>query len=156
KFIASDQYALRSALPVDIGRLDQWFSQQPTPLKPQDLIAGVRQVLGKDLPSLISSSEYIVTRGRIADSVLALTVQPNSNPDKAQLTRYLRLCGLLESINKHPNDIIDRDRVYRMRILLPPEVFPLPPTVNPHDADTEKASEEQQKQREQQAQNTAQ
>ena len=32
RFIASDQYALRTPLPIDIGRLDAWLARQPAQL----------------------------------------------------------------------------------------------------------------------------
>jgi hypothetical protein len=147
KFIGSDQYALRSPLPIDISKLSNWYFGQPEDMTPDAFAAGVKQVVGVEAPSLIKSADYAETRRRLADSVLALTVDLGSNPDKSLIARNLRLCGLLESLASLPARAIDRERVRRTQIMLPADIFPLPPTANPRDAETEKAASDRAKQR---------
>jgi hypothetical protein len=149
KYVGSDLYALRQPLPIDIPRLDAWFSGQPAHLPVEAFKAGVAQTLDSDIESLVASSAYAETRQRVADSVLALTVMSSASADTARLARFMRLSGLMESVVAGHSDAVQRDRVSAMRILLPADVFPLPPTVNPKEAETEAASEAEKKQREQ-------
>lgn len=145
-FVRSDQFALASALPVDIGKLDIWFGKQPAQLSPERFAAGVHDVLGADVAPLVGSAAYVETRRRISDSLLALTVHPGSAQDKGLLTRYMRLCGLLETFAANPDATIDRNMLSRMRVLLPAAIFPLPPLVNPRDATDAKAFADRQTQ----------
>lgn len=147
KFIGSDQYALRAALPVDIPRLSAWYASQPARASAATLAAGVKALLGVDVKTLVTSAGYVQTRRRIADSVLALTVQGENSKDKGIVSGYMRLCGLLEFLATAPATTIDRDRVVGTRILLPSEIFPLPPTTNPRDAEADQAAADRAKQR---------
>jgi hypothetical protein len=149
-FVGTDQYALRTPLPVDIARLDTWLAQRPAELTTEEFAQGVRETLGSSVEALLSTPEYRETRSRLADSLLALTVAPGSTKDKARLTRYMQLIGVLESLSAWPGGTIVQARLSRLRMLLPADVFPLPASENPREQDAAKAVEYQREQRDEQ------
>ena len=146
KFIGSDLYALRKPLPVAIADLDAWLASQPSTLSAETFQAGVENALGDDIGAIVETANFTVTRQRLADSVLALVVMATPNPDTAVIARHLRIAGLLATFAHHPHDEIDRDALLTTRILLPADIFPLPPTTNPHDASNAQAAEAKRKQ----------
>lgn len=150
RFIASDQYALRTPLSIDIGRLDTWLAKQAQPISAEAFAAGVRETLGSTIEALLAKAEYKKTRVRVADSLLAQIVAAASAEEQATLTRYLRLIGLLESSSLRSQRPIDQAFLTQLRILLPADLFPLPPSVNAHDAEAETAAAARKKQREEQ------
>jgi len=147
KFIGSDDYALRAPLPLDLAPLGAWLAGQSVELTPEALADGVRQALGSSPQDLLAAANFQTTRSRLSDSVLALTVARGSAADKAALTRLLRLAGVIESVPGLSAGAVRTDRLLRARVLLPADVFPLPPTADPHAQQESDASSSEQEDR---------
>jgi hypothetical protein len=150
-FIASDEYALRTPLPLDVGRLDARMAGQTKKVTAEELGTVIQQLLGVSPDALTKKPEFHTTRNRVADSVLALTVAAGSVDDKARVTRYLRLLDLIEHFAALPSGRFSVNELTRQRVLLPADIFPLPVAPNPHDSDIIKDAEQQKAQRAEQA-----
>jgi len=148
RFNSSDDYALRSALPVDLARLDDWLARQSEEFTTEAFAQGVKETLGNNVDVLLGTPEFAMTRRRVADSLLALTVASGPSQDKARITRYMRLIGALESLSRLSDTMITQDRLRRLRVLLPAQIFPLPATDDPRDEEISKAAQAQREQRE--------
>jgi hypothetical protein len=148
-YIASDAYAMRSPLMPDLAALARWLADQGDGLGAAAFDEGVRSTLGASVEDLRAQDAYRVARARVGDSVLALSVAPDSLADKTALSRALRVAGLIDTYPAWPAAGIGRDHLAEAPILLPPAIFPLPPRVNPHDAAAAEAAKARQEQLEQ-------
>jgi hypothetical protein len=150
-----DQYALSARpLPVAINLLDKWLRSQGEHLSRGAFLEGVRNSLGDEVETIVESESYATTRARLSDSLMAHSILPDFVEDKKQISRWMRIAGLLERVCNSRVEVIVQERVFTAPVLLPKDVFPIPRTENPHDEQVKKAAEEERKRYEKARQET--
>lgn len=134
KYLISDQYAFSSTpLSLSMNQLNDWLLAQGAQVSKKYILDNISTKVGETLEKLLKSERFRTTRIRLADSLLALNISSTSPTEKKLLARWIRIFGLLERLTAWPTDVIVMDRVLSIPILLPSDIFPLPPTKNPND-----------------------
>ena len=153
QYFDSGEYALGGeALPVAMDRFAEWLSGQGSLVSVDALLEQVVEQLGASLSDLLGSDEFQQTRMRVADSTVATAILPNARREsRAALLRVMRIVDLLEKLPGWSTGQVNVGRVMTAILLLPNDIFPLPPAENPHDARI-KAEAEQVRRRHEEAQ----
>jgi hypothetical protein len=141
-------------LPVALDAFAAWLSGRSPAVPRAELLDEVEQQLGAPLPALLASNGYERTRMRVADSVMASVILPSRWPRaRPALLGMMQTAGLLERLPDHAGERVDLRRELDALLVLPGDVFPLPPA---EDRYLEQRKEEARKiqERHQQAQQT--
>lgn len=132
EFMASSNYV------TDLGKIAiplRDFGKSLMETKLQDLGALedlVRQIFPCDAIQLVDSPEFLEAKGKLADSIIALSLIPEQEGDEyfyKELLLGIRLCALIERIAIQ-DETLDNERALEEAlnqvVLLPDGIFPLP------------------------------
>jgi hypothetical protein len=133
-YMASSEFvAGLEGLSTPLGELDRQLSANDFSDSPDSLVKTVAQIFdGSSAADLVTSEKYQLDRRRLADSVVAASIQPQgASRAIPHLIRGMRLTGLLERIAAQDVNILNSGRAVaralRGMVLLPADLFPLPP-----------------------------
>ena len=133
EFMATPNYV------TDLGQIAiplKDFGKSLTETKPQDLGALediVRQIFPPyDAIQLVDSPEFLEAKGKLADSIIALSIIPEQEGDEyfyKELLQGIRLCTLIERIATQDVTLDNEwalEEALNQLVLLPDGIFPLP------------------------------
>lgn len=129
--LASDQYVLSlDTLTIPLQTFGQAIDDRH-PTNRGELDDLVKDVFGKNAADLIASMDYRATRRNLTDSLIALTIVSEDRDQVFDdLADALRWCRLLERIAERDaslNEASAVEEALNQTILLPDDIFPLPP-----------------------------
>ncbi len=119
-------------LNTPLATLDGWLLDRDDEAPPKQVSAQVQSLTAKSPDLLVGTNEYQEDRRKVADSLLALAVDPSGDEHtRAELMRAMQLFGLLERLAKPPTEALEtaaevRRLLTRGMVVLPSDIFPLP------------------------------
>ncbi len=132
EFMASSNYVTdldQIAIPL------RDFGNSLNQTKPSGLAALedlVRQIFPYDAIQLVDSPEFLEAKGKLADSIIALSIIPEQEGDEyfyKELLQGIRLCALIERIAAQDGTLDNEwalEEALNQVVLLPDGIFPLP------------------------------
>jgi hypothetical protein len=150
QFIDSNSYFFSVIAPaVPLLEMEPWFARQTTPISHNMLENAVTALFGTSVEKLLKSDDFLTTRGRVSDSLMAVAMVPkNKEQHGPQLMLLMRFIGLLEKSNADPKRVFSIQQILRQVVLLPQDVFPLPKRTDPSQKEAlEEAFKRDQEQR---------
>lgn len=131
EFIASERYVLNvNQLNTPLRRFGEHLRREKSP-SVEKLNEIIQEVFGQDGVSLVDSEEYSEDRRNVADSLIALAItDEGENRNYEDLAHVMRLCGLLERVAAKDATLETEGAIgdaLNRAVLLPKEIFPLPP-----------------------------
>lgn len=133
RFVATENYvSTLKGLPVPLS--DFYIAlQREVPVDLAALNEIIERVFDKDAASLVASDTYKNIRRNLADSLIATTIiQEEVGRSYEELVLGLRLCGLIERAATQDESLDAAGAIgdaLNQIVLLPDEIFPLPPEV---------------------------
>lgn len=131
KFIESNKFVKNlEALSIKVGKFGDWIDEKQ-PSKLIELINGIKDSLGSTPSTIVKKPEFQNDKKNLADSLIALQISSPGMPgDISHLTRAIRLSSLIEITALEDKTLTTKqaiDHVMKRVILLPKDIFPLPP-----------------------------
>lgn len=147
-----------SDLKMPLSQLDRWLFGRERQIKINDLTAKVKQLFAdagiNNWKSWVKGAGYLAELGKVSDSLIACSIGTDKDKDvknlRPSLMRGIRLAKLLERLANDDKQLEAKDgiaTVLRALVLLPKEIFPLPPKdISKEREDVLKSYEKEKKQ----------
>jgi len=145
----SSQYTAYRSSP---GLLEEWIFRGKKPIPYEDFLSEIKNAYGKDnINDIAHSPEFQTDIYRLQDSIMALAIVPSHpHSQRDRLVNALRICRIIDRIVEGDPDLMQPygiDRAMRAPVVLPTDIFPLPPAMKIdieafHDRDTEREGAE--------------
>lgn len=158
--LGKDTKSLTDSIQAPLSKLDRWLNSQKQPVKIDELLQAIQLIFGSNVEELIAGNtdyDYEGDRRKVADSLIVASIIDSQKTFQARpkLMRAMRLFGLLERIAANDETLQKEgavERALRATVLLPPDIFPLPPARSSDRDNWLKSQKKKQKKRKKQLQ----